>query len=72
MKQGRRELMSNLKIIKQINLIRNLNEDNFKDFRPDEKSFYEEDSKLLHEIDRVSDTANCVSSISIEVIKTFI
>ncbi len=42
--------MSNLKIIKQINLIRNLNEDNFKDFRPDEKSFYEDDSKLLHEI----------------------
>lgn len=42
--------MSNLKIIKQIKLIRNLNEDNFRNLNPDEKYFYKKDSKVLHEI----------------------
>ena len=41
--------MSNLKIIKQINLIRNLNEDNFKDFRQ-MKNLSTKRFKLLHEI----------------------
>lgn len=42
--------MNNLKIIKQIKLIRNLSDDSFNDFKPDEKSYYEDDSKGLHEI----------------------
>ena len=35
--------MSNLKIIKQIKLIRNLNEDNFRNLNPGEKYFYKKE-----------------------------